>query len=108
MAEVGVNPNEAAAAGASTSAAAEGFKGLAESFRTMVGIAEKASGKDPGVDGGYAPFGEKWVSALTEVEHHGVSVGDNTVGGAGKGVQTDTKIATQVAAAGSSIKPINI
>ena len=94
MAIVGVNPNQAAAAGGQASGIAEGFKGLAEGFRTAIGDAAAAAGKDPGVAGWEADFGSTWVDALTEVEKHGVALGNNEKSGAGQGVDTDTDIGT--------------
>ncbi|MEV0646882.1 hypothetical protein AB0I28_16615 [Phytomonospora sp. NPDC050363] len=92
MTIVGVNPNQAAVAGGQASGVAEGFKGLAEGFRGAVGGAEAAAGKDPGVAGWQSDFGSKWVDALTEVEKHGVAVGNNEKSGAGQGSTTDTGI----------------
>lgn len=92
MAIVGVNPNQAAAAGGQASGIAEGFKGLAEGFRTAVGDAADAAGKEPGVAGWESDFGSDWVSSLTEVEKHGVAVGNNEKSGAGQGADTDTDI----------------
>ncbi|GIG65906.1 hypothetical protein [Phytomonospora endophytica] len=92
MAIVGVNPNDAAASGTQTTGIAGGFKGLAEGFRTAVGDAAAAAGKDPGVTGWEKDFGADWVGALTEVEKHGVAVGNNHVSGAGQGTTADTGI----------------
>lgn len=95
MAIVGVNPNEAAAAGGQASGTAQGFKGLAEGFRTAVGDAAAAAGKDPGVAGWEKDFGADWVDSLTEVEKHGTATGNNHVYGAGQGTTVDTGILTR-------------
>lgn len=107
MAIVGVNATEAAPAGTTVAGTAEGFKGLADGFRDTVGNADKAAGKDPGIPGGFKSFGEDYVDALTQVEHHGVSVGHNTTGGATISVSYDTDIGNRYKATSASIPPIN-
>lgn len=108
MAIVGVNPNDAAASGVRTSDIAEGFKGLAEGFRTAVADAAAAAGKDPGVAGWEKDFGGDWVDALTEVERHGVAVGNNKVSGAGRGTTSDTTISTRYQGVDVPYRPLVI
>jgi len=108
MAIVGVNPNDAAASGVQTSGIAQGFKGLAEGFRTAVSDAAGAAGKDPGVAGWEKDFGSEWVDALTEVENHGKSVGSAKVNGATMSTTSDTAIVTGYKGVDVPYKPLVI
>ena len=105
MTIIGVNATTAGPAGITAAATAEGFKGLAEEFRGTTSDSDKAAGRDPGIPGGFTPFGVAWVDALTWVEHHGKAVGHNITHGAGLSTQNDAAI--RYLFSGVSVPPIN-
>lgn len=86
--QVGVNPAEANAGGQQVVAGAEQFAGLSTDFQNAVSGAQTSAVEQP-CAAGYGPFGERYVSALTQVMYHAGALGGNAQAGAAYAVDTD-------------------
>lgn len=86
--EAGANVVDAHGAGQDAESYAAGFSGLGLDFDDALQEAKTACQNDPEVTG-WSQYGDDQAEAISSVERHGISIGENVQGGASEISRTD-------------------